>query len=75
MFVDYSYIYHPGKRLSDYGMEQQACIVADYFYLKNYGYVEFAKLRPRLPGGYFGMIDNTTILKIREILDGSGIIL
>lgn len=35
--VDYSYSLDKGK-LSDYSMEQQACIVSDYWVLTNYGF-------------------------------------
>ena len=37
-FVDYDYQLTKNKVLSDYGMEQQASIIADYWCLKTHGY-------------------------------------
>ena len=42
-FADYNYSLDSKKKLSDYGMEQQASIVADYFILKTYGVAGFIK--------------------------------
>ncbi|MBH1928077.1 type IV secretion protein Rhs [Serratia rubidaea] len=36
--TDYTYRLDGKRRLKDYPMEQQASIIADYFYLKNWGY-------------------------------------
>lgn len=38
LMANYEYGLEEGKFLSDYGMEQQASIIADYFILKNFGY-------------------------------------
>lgn len=38
LMADYEYALEESKVLSDYGMEQQACIIADYYVLKNFGY-------------------------------------
>lgn len=38
LMADYEYALEENKLLSDYGMEQQACIIADYYILKNFGY-------------------------------------
>ncbi|WMY76503.1 type IV secretion protein Rhs [Buttiauxella selenatireducens] len=42
-FVDYSYSLDKDN-LSDYGMEQQASIVSDYWLLKTYGFSNYAHL-------------------------------
>ncbi|EOF5965501.1 type IV secretion protein Rhs [Salmonella enterica] len=56
--VDYMYRLSKGKLLSEFHMEQQASIVADYFYLKNYGEGEFLRLKTR---NYIGIIDSNTL--------------
>lgn len=38
LMADYKYRLEESKLLSDFGMEQQASIIADYYILKNYGY-------------------------------------
>jgi hypothetical protein len=38
LLVDYEYTLADGKVLSDYGMEQQASIIADYYLLRDFGY-------------------------------------
>jgi hypothetical protein len=43
--VDYRYSLPNYKLFSSYGMEQQAAIVADYFYIKNYGIGGFNKAK------------------------------
>lgn len=39
--VDYEYSLPPEKRLADFGMEQQAAIIADYYYLLIFGSGDF----------------------------------
>ncbi|WBF44367.1 hypothetical protein OLD77_17225 [Serratia rubidaea] len=39
--ADYTYRLDGKRRLKDYPMEQQASIIADYFYLKKRGYNEW----------------------------------
>lgn len=70
--VGYMYKLSQGKLLSDYGMEQQACIVADYYYLKNFGESDFFKLHSK---GYIGVIDSNTLGLYKKVLAGSGVIL
>lgn len=66
-----SYRYKLDKtRLSDYGMEQQAAIIADYWFLKTYGVSEFFKLRDRK---YIGIIDKTTLSKFQPIIKSAGL--
>lgn len=38
LIANYEYELKEGKLLSNYGMEQQASIIADYYALKNYGF-------------------------------------
>ncbi|WP_239428284.1 hypothetical protein [Snodgrassella communis] len=38
LFADYEYALTDDKVLSDYGMEQQASIIADYYILRDFGY-------------------------------------
>lgn len=38
LMANYEYRLEESKLLSDFGMEQQASIIADYYVLKNYGY-------------------------------------
>ncbi|PIT16560.1 hypothetical protein BGI33_04285 [Snodgrassella alvi] len=38
LLVDYEYALTDDKVLSDYGMEQQASIIADYYLLRDFGY-------------------------------------
>ncbi|WP_155266307.1 hypothetical protein [Snodgrassella communis] len=38
LLVDYEYALADDKVLSDYGMEQQASIIADYYLLRDFGY-------------------------------------
>ncbi len=51
--VDYHYHFDRKKVLSDYSMEQQASIVADYYYLSTYGIDEWKSLRNRNYNGDF----------------------
>ena len=45
--VSYQYVLEEDKVLSDYGMEKQACIIADYFVLTRYGFAEWEN-QPRM---------------------------
>ncbi|MGR4051184.1 type IV secretion protein Rhs [Kosakonia cowanii] len=66
-----SYKYRLDKlRLADYPMEQQASIVADYFYLKTYGEIEFFKLAGR---ELIGVVDKNTLAKYEPIIRSAGI--
>jgi len=69
--VDYNYVLEDGKSFSDYSMEQQASIVADFYYLRKYGNYEFVNLRGK---NYFGLIDDDTIFKFKRVLNGTGVI-
>lgn len=51
--VDYHYNFDGKKVLSDYSMEQQASIIADYYYLSTYGVGEWKSLRNRNYNGVF----------------------
>ncbi|WP_034912045.1 hypothetical protein [Erwinia sp. 9145] len=42
--VNYKYTLPPDKILSEYGMEQQASIIADYFYLTHFGKDNFQEI-------------------------------
>lgn len=70
--VDYNYSLDRKKKLSDYGMEQQASIVADYFILKTYGVARFIY---GVQDGYIRVsnkIDTDTIQDIyRSVLPSS----
>lgn len=68
----YMYRLSEGKLLSDYNMEQQASIVADYYYLKNYGENDFFKLRTR---NYIGVIDSSTLGLYGKVLVSSGVLI
>lgn len=66
-----SYKYRLDKlRLADYPMEQQASIVADYFYLKTYGENEFLKLAGR---ELIGIVDKNTLAKYEPIIRSAGL--
>ena len=71
-FVDYNYSLDRKKKLSDYGMEQQASIVADYFILKTYGVARFIY---GIQDGYIRIsnkVDTDTIQDIyRSVLPSS----
>lgn len=70
--ADYNYYPDSKKKLSDYGMEQQASIVADYFILKTYG---VSGLITGIQDGYVRIsnrIDPNTIESIyRSVLPNS----
>ncbi|WKX27293.1 type IV secretion protein Rhs [Tatumella ptyseos] len=63
----YQYTIVPNKKLSQYSMEQQAQIIADYFLLKNYG-VNGLKNEIGRQAGFQGVLDNNTLLLYRNIL-------
>lgn len=67
--VDYKYRLDK-PRLSDYGMEQQASIIADYFYLKKFGVNAFFAFPDR---NYIGITDKTTLSKFQPIIRSSGL--
>lgn len=66
----YMYKLEAGKLFSEYNMEQQASIVADYYYLKNFGGSAFFSLTDRK---YIGVIDANTIKLFQQTLIGSGV--
>lgn len=68
--VDYQYVLEKGKKLTSYGMEQQASIMADYFYIKKYGTHAFSEFSGR---NIFGLIDEDTIYKFKELFSYSGV--
>lgn len=71
-FVDYNYSLDRKKKLSDYGMEQQASIVADYFILKTYGVAGLIKGIQRDYVRIDNKIDPNTIESIyRSVLPNS----
>ena len=67
--VDYKYRLDRA-RLSDYGMEQQASIIADYHYLKTYGENDFFNLKDR---ELIGVIDKETLSKYKPIILSAGL--
>ncbi len=58
------------SRLSDYGMEQQAAIIADYWYLKTQGINAFFAFRDRY---YIGITDKTTLSAFKPIIKSAGL--
>ncbi|MCO6505473.1 MAG: hypothetical protein J6568_08695 [Snodgrassella sp.] len=49
--MDYEYALADDKVLSDYGMEQQASIIADYYLLRDFGYDKwFEKTKQKYKG-------------------------
>ncbi|QQO74437.1 type IV secretion protein Rhs [Morganella morganii] len=62
-FANYSYILDGKKKLSDYGMEKQANIVADYFILKKFGIGEFMSGMGTYIG-FNGHVDKNTIMDL-----------
>lgn len=66
-FVAYEYRLDGKKLLKDYGMEQQASIIADYWYLKTYGYkVWLAAIGPTV--NFRGVTDKDIIKKYEYTL-------
>ncbi|CAI2066806.1 Uncharacterised protein [Serratia ficaria] len=66
-----SYQYRLDKPLlSRYGMEQQASIIADYFYLKKFGVRDFISLYGR---NYAGIVDRSTLSKFQPIIRSAGL--
>ncbi len=63
--AEYYYDLDGQKKLSDYNIEQQACIYADYFYLQTWGENAFFMLRARK---YTGVIDAGLSGKYKAIL-------
>ena len=57
-------------KLSDYGMEQQASIIADHWYLKTYGVNAFFAYKDRF---YIGITDKTTLSKFQLIIKSAGL--
>ena len=49
--ASYNYSLPPDKKLSDFGMEQQASIISDFYYLINYGLGDFRNI-----AGFEGII-------------------
>lgn len=47
---DYTYTLHANKKLKDYAMEQQACIIADYWLWRKHGYNMWLYQRQAVPG-------------------------
>ncbi len=51
-------------------MEQQASIIADYFYLKKFGVSDFIGLYGR---NYSGIVDRSTLSKFQPIIRSAGL--
>ncbi|PIT12384.1 hypothetical protein BGI32_10275 [Snodgrassella alvi] len=52
LFADYHYALTDDKVLSDYGMEQQASIIADYYILRDFGYDSWSSVtKQKYKGG------------------------
>jgi len=66
----YKYTLDENKKLNDYGMEQQAQIIADYFLLKTYG-VRGLKNEIGRMAGFKGTLDSSTMPLYRKILPPS----
>lgn len=56
--------------LREYSMEQQASIIADYFYLKKFGVSDFIGLYGR---NYSGIVDRSTLSKFQPIIRSAGL--
>lgn len=67
--IDYSYSFEGYNNLIDYNMEQQASIIADFFFLSRYGRQEFIYLNSR---EFKGIVDESTVLKYEKLLQGTG---
>ncbi|WP_411752673.1 hypothetical protein [Serratia sp. (in: enterobacteria)] len=66
-----SYKYKLDKlRLNYYGMEQQASIIADYFYLKKFGVNAFFSYRGR---NFIGVVDEDTLSKFQLVIRSAGL--
>ncbi|MGK7246348.1 hypothetical protein ACSPAH_14565 [Buttiauxella agrestis] len=50
-------------------MEQQASIIADFFFLRRYGRQEFIYLNSR---EFKGIVDESAVLKYEKLLQGTG---
>ncbi|WP_338560785.1 hypothetical protein [Erwinia sp. E_sp_B04_7] len=61
--ASYKYSLPPEKKLSDFGMEQQASIISDYYYLKYYGLGDFRRL-----SGFQGIIGPDLMKKYETTL-------
>lgn len=61
--ASYNYSLPPDKILSDFGMEQQASIIADFYYLVNYGLGDFQNI-----SGFEGIIGPDLNDKYRQVL-------
>jgi hypothetical protein len=67
--TDYAYDLSKDKYLNDYNMEQQASIIADFYYFRCYGRQEFIYLNGR---NYTGIVDELTMPKYEAVLKGTG---
>ncbi len=67
--ADYDYTFEEHRNFIDYSMEQQASIVADFFFLRRYGRQDFIYLNSRR---LKGVIDESTILNFEKLLQGTG---
>lgn len=66
-----SYQYRLDKpQLSQYSMEQQASLIADYFVLKRFGMNAFFGLPNR---NYIGIVDRSTLSKFQPIIRSAGL--
>lgn len=63
----YRYTIDPKKKLSQYSMEQQAQIIADYFLLKKYG-SDALKSEIGRQAGFQGVLDSNTLSLYRTLL-------
>jgi hypothetical protein len=61
--ASYNYSLPPDKKLSDFGMEQQASIISDYYYLVNYGLGDFRNI-----AGFEGIIGSDLNDKYGQVL-------
>lgn len=67
--IDYSYLFETHNNIKEYSMEQQASIIADFFFLRRYGRQEFIYLNGRK---LKGVVDESTILSYEKLLQGTG---
>ncbi|CAO95670.1 hypothetical protein [Erwinia tasmaniensis] len=61
--ASYEYSLPPDKLLSDFGMEQQASIISDYYYVKSFGLNNFDRL-----SGFRGIVGPDLKLKYQNTL-------
>jgi len=71
--VDYQYYLKESLKLSDYGLEQQASLIADYYILKEYGYKKWSERNFKYGIGGYNIIDSYEIVLSLFLSDPSDI--